>query len=229
MDTRPALSRQQSRAVDELAAREFHIPGLILMENAGRGCAELLAAQQPRHVLIGCGPGNNGGDGYVIARHLNQAGIPVTVARFCPEDRIQGDALTNYAIIQAAGLEILDGCSPEGLTRFEQRLKDVDWVVDALLGTGVTSAPRAPIATAIGQINRSSARVMAIDIPSGLDCDSGTANDPTVKANLTATFVTSKQGYESPQAQQYLGTLHVIDIGTPRALLERVFSDRGKS
>lgn len=227
MVSRPALSREQSRAVDELAYREFHIPGLILMENAGRGCADLLAAQNPRQVLICCGPGNNGGDGYVIARHLNLSGIPVKVALFCPQDRIRGDALTNFRIIQAAGLPLLDSTSPEHWEPFEQALEKCDWVVDALLGTGVTSAPREPVASAIRRINHAQASVLAVDIPSGLDCNTGQPHDPTIKADLTATFVTPKSGYDRPEAQRFLGAVHVIDIGTPQALLERVFSSRG--
>ena len=226
MAFRPALSREQSRAVDELAYREFHIPGLILMENAGRGCAELLAAQNPRQVLICCGPGNNGGDGYVIARHLDQSGIPVKIVLFCPQDRIRGDALTNFRIIQATGVEMLDGGSTDDWEPFEQVLEKCDWVVDALLGTGVTSAPREPVASAIRRINRGQAKVLAIDIPSGLDCDTGQPHDPTIEADLTATFVTPKSGYDRPEAQRFLGTVHVVDIGTPRALLERVFSPR---
>ena len=227
MVSRPALSREQSRAVDELADREFHIPGLILMENAGRGCADLLAAQSPRQVLICCGPGNNGGDGYVIARHLDLYGIPVKIALFCSPDRIRGDALTNFQIIRSAGLPILDGTSPDPGESFEQAIEECDWVVDALVGTGVTSAPREPVASAIRRINQAQAKVLAIDIPSGLDCDTGQPHDPTVEADLTATFVTPKSGYERSEAQRFLGTVHVIDIGTPRALLDRVFSSLG--
>lgn len=222
MTSRPPLSREQSRAVDQLAADKYHIPGVILMENAGRGCAELLIAQAPKQVLIACGPGNNGGDGYVIARHLNLAGVAVKIALFCPRERIQGDALINFRILEATDIEIID-CSNEPLSApFREAVANADWVVDALLGTGVTSAPRQPIASAIREINTSTARTLAIDIPSGLDCDTGQPNDPTIEANLTATFVTPKPGYEKDSARPYIGELHIIDIGTPRKLLEEV-------
>ncbi|RCS42184.1 NAD(P)H-hydrate epimerase [Bremerella cremea] len=227
MTFRPPLSREQSRAVDQLAADKYHIPGVILMENAGRGCAELLIAQAPKQVLIACGPGNNGGDGYVIARHLDLAGIAVKIALFCPRERIKGDALINFRIVEAAGIEILD-CSDEPLSAdFAAALSEADWVVDALLGTGVTSAPREPIASAIGAINASSSGVLAIDIPSGLDCDTGQPHDPTIEAHLTATFVTPKPGYEQETAKPFVGEVHVLDIGTPRKLLAEVLGERG--
>ncbi len=222
MTARAALTREQSRAVDQLAAEKYHIPGVILMENAGRGSAELLTAQAPKQVLIACGPGNNGGDGYVIARHLDLAQVSVKIALFCARERIKGDALINFKIAEAAGIEIID-CSNEPLSaEFETALAEADWVVDALLGTGVTSAPREPIAAAIRAINASPARVLAIDIPSGLDCDTGQPNEPTTQANLTATFVTPKPGYEQETARPYVGEVHVIDIGTPRKLLKEV-------
>ena len=223
MSPRPSLSREQSRAVDQLAADKYHIPGVILMENAGRGCAQLLAGQGPKQVLICCGPGNNGGDGYVIARHLDLAGIAVKVALFCPQDRIQGDALINFRILEPAGIELLD-CSEEPLSDgFQVALDEADWVVDAMLGTGVTSPPREPIASAVRAINAAEAGILAIDIPSGLDCDTGEPNEPTIQADLTATFVTPKPGYGKEAAQAYVGELHVIDIGTPRKLLDEVF------
>lgn len=222
MSDRPMLTRQQSRAVDVLAAEKYHIPGVILMENAGRGSAELLLSRSPASVLICCGPGNNGGDGYVIARHLDLLGVPVKVALFCPRDRIHGDALINFTIIEAAGIEILDFADEPLCQWFSPRLQETDWVIDALLGTGVTSPPREPIASAIRQINASDTQVLAIDIPSGLDCDTGQPNDPTIEADFTATFVTSKPGYAKPSAQPYVGEIHIVDIGTPQALLHEV-------
>ncbi|PQO26108.1 NAD(P)H-hydrate epimerase [Blastopirellula marina] len=223
MSDRPLLTRQQSRAVDTIAAEKYHIPGVILMENAGRGCAELLLSHSPASVLICCGPGNNGGDGYVIARHLDLLGVPVKIALFCPRERIHGDALINFRIIEAAGIEILDFADEPLCEWFASRLHEADWVVDAMLGTGVTSPPREPMASAIRQINAASAQVMAIDIPSGLDCDTGQPNTPTIEANFTATFVTSKPGYAKPSAKPYVGEVHVVDIGTPQALLGEIF------
>jgi len=226
MMKRPVLSREQSRSVDTLAAEKYHIPGVILMENAGRGSAQLLHARQPKRVLICCGPGNNGGDGYVIARHLDLLGVPVKLALFCDRERIEGDALINFKILEAAGIEILD-CGNEPLCQsLAAELEQADWVIDAMLGTGVSSPPREPIASAIRQINAAEAQVMAVDIPSGLDCDTGEPNDPTIQAEFTATFVTSKPGYEKPSARPFVGKVHVVDIGTPMAMLREVFGSQ---
>jgi len=227
MTSRPPLTREQSRKVDQLAIEQFLIPGAVLMENAGRGCAELIHAlkPQPRNVLICCGPGNNGGDGYVIARHLDLLGISVEVMRFCDEDRIGGDAQINYQILQRASFTIVDGTAADSQNRLADALDRADLVVDALLGTGVTSAPREPIAGAIRQINDHKRKVVAIDTPSGLDCDSGQPNDPTIQAEITATMVSPKIGFQAASAQPFVGQLHVIDIGTPRSLLDQVFAD----
>lgn len=222
MTSRPPLSREQSRQVDVLAAEKYHMPGVILMENAGRGAAEVLREQKPQRVLVCCGPGNNGGDGYVIARHLDLHGVEVKIALFAPRDRISGDAAVNFAIVEASTVEILDFADGENLGLFDEQLNQVDWVVDAMLGTGVTSAPREPIASVIRRINASVAKVLAVDIPSGLNCDTGEPNEPTIEADLTATFVTPKIGYSQETAKRYLGELHVIDIGTPSALLREI-------
>ncbi|GAA4422989.1 NAD(P)H-hydrate epimerase [Bremerella cremea] len=222
MTSRTPLTREQSRAVDVLAAEKYHIPGVILMENAGRGCAELLRSKSPGNVLICCGPGNNGGDGYVIARQLDLHQVPVKVALFCSRERVQGDAAINFKILTASDIEILDVSDEPLCESFRAALAEADWVVDAMLGTGVTSPPREPIASAIRAINASPAKVLAIDIPSGLDCDTGEPHDPTIEADLTATFVTPKIGYETAAAQKCLGELHVIDIGTPQKMLREV-------
>lgn len=221
MSARAALTRQQSRAIDQVASEQFHIPGVILMENAGRGTAEILLDRQPRKVLICCGPGNNGGDGFVIARHLDLHQVPITIALFCPRQRLKGDALINFRIVEAAGLEILDCSGGTNWEPFDQALSEADWVVDALLGTGVTSPPREPVATAIRRISTAPARVLAVDVPSGLDCDTGQPHDPAIVADVTVTFVTTKAAYDRPEAQRMLGELHVVDIGTPRAVLEK--------
>jgi len=224
MISRPALSRAQSRQIDEIANEKYLIPGIILMENAGRGCAELLAKQAPSSVLICCGPGNNGGDGYVIARHLNLLGIPVEVALLCPKDRIRGDAKINFDILSTSDIPIHEPNETNPTAGLSEFLGQADWIVDSLLGTGVTSPPRAPIATAIRLMNASGKKILAVDIPSGLNCDTGEPNEPTIQSDITATFVTPKIGYSIEAAKQCLGQVEIIDIGTPTALLNYAFS-----
>ena len=215
------LSRDQVRAIDRRAIEEFGVPGVVLMENAGRGAAELLISLGvPGLVTICCGKGNNGGDGFVIARHLDNAGVPVRVLLFCPPEALTGDALISYRIIAKSGLPItiyLDASFDDRALSGE--LARSAWIVDALFGTGLTGAVRPPFDRVIGAINASKARVLAVDIPSGLDCDTGEPLGPTVRANHTVTFVAMKKGFANAAAKAWLGEVHIVDIGAPRVLL----------
>ena len=212
------LTREESRAVDRVAMERFGMSGLVLMENAGRGCADLLLRLGiAGRVTICCGSGNNGGDGFVIARHLENAGIDVRVGLFAPEEKVRGDAAANLRILQAAGTPLTvfpDGGTPEGVDAF---LDGADWIVDALLGTGVAGPVREPLAGVIEAINRAGRRVLAIDLPSGLDCDTGRPWGSCVRASQTATMVASKQGFAA--AAEFTGEVHVVGIGIPRRLL----------
>lgn len=214
------LSREKAREVDRLAMDAFGLLGLVLMENAGRGCAEWIVEQQPDGpIVLFCGKGNNGGDGFVIGRHLDAWGFPISLVLCCRPGDLSGDARVNFEIAQKAGLPIqaFDDCRPENLV---QTVSRASWCVDALLGTGSRGAPRAPICDAIELINHSAKRVLAIDLPSGLDCDTGLCESPTVRADATCTFVAPKIGFREPSAEEVLGTVRIIDIGLPSRLLE---------
>ena len=212
------LTREQSRAVDRVAMEQFGMSGLVLMENAGRGCAELLLRLGiAGRVAICCGSGNNGGDGFVIARHLENAGVDVHVGLFAPEEKVTGDAAANLRVLQAAGTPLTvfaEGGLSEGVASF---LRDGEWVVDPLLGMGIVSPVREPMAAVIDAINQCDGRVLAIDLPSGLDCDTGAPLGTCVRAEHTATMVAPKCGFA--RAAQYTGAVHVVDIGIPRRLL----------
>src|SRR5262249_13308641 len=146
-------------------------------------------------VVICCGKGNNGGDGFVIARHLDIHSVPVKVLLFSQPEALTGDAAVNYGIISKAGLPIKTHSGPtvaEDVLRGE--FSTAAWIVDALFGTGLSGPLRAPFDGIVEAINASAARVLAVDIPSGLDCDSGQPLGPTVKATHTATFVAMKKG-----------------------------------
>lgn len=217
------LSRDEVRDLDRTAIEKIGIPGVVLMENAGRGAAELLMALGVHAaVSICCGKGNNGGDGYVIARHLANAGYSVRVFVFAPEDAIQGDAAINLHVVKQLGIatEHLDpaGIDPDN---FAQTLSRGDWVVDALFGTGLTGPIRPPMDRVVAAINASGAHVFAVDIPSGLNCDDGVPMGPTVRAEYTATFVAEKRGFANPESRQWTGQVHVVDIGVPLTLAER--------
>jgi NAD(P)H-hydrate epimerase len=213
------LSAEESRNVDWLAKSQGHIMGIVLMENAGRGIAEILLAEKPKgKVVICCGRGNNGGDGFVIARHLNAAGVDVQVLLFADPKELMGDACMNHAIIAHSDISIKVLISPSA-EDLKSIFKDAVWVVDALVGTGQKGALRPPFDIVVRQINESGVKVLAVDLPSGLDADTGIASDPTIKATITATMVTPKIGFQNPEAQSYLGKLMVVGIGLPKWLL----------
>jgi len=213
------LSAEESRNVDWLAKSQGHIMGIVLMENAGRGIAEILLAENLKgKVVICCGRGNNGGDGFVIARHLNAAGVDVQVLLFADPKELMGDACMNHAIIAHSDISIKVLISPSA-EDLKSIFKDAVWVVDALVGTGQKGALRPPFDIVVRQINESGVKVLAVDLPSGLDADTGIASDPTIKATITATMVTLKTGFQNPDAQTYLGKVMVVGIGLPKWLL----------
>ena len=217
-----SLTRFEVREIDRQAIEDYGLPGIVLMENAGRGAAELLHQLAPQAtVAIVCGKGNNAGDGFVIARHLENLGQPVRLLLACDPAALRGDAAIAWHVAEKAGIPVarLSDATP---AEWERALAGADWIIDALLGTGVTGAPRGAIATAIEAVNaaaRGGAKVFAVDLPSGLDCDTGQAPGPCVQADVTATFVARKVGFEASAAVPLLGAVHVVGIGAPRALL----------
>jgi NAD(P)H-hydrate epimerase len=174
----------------------------------------------PRVVIL-CGKGNNAGDGFVVARHLEIRRVAAKVLLLCPPADLAGDARINYDILVRAGTPIVDLSSapedsgPSLADSLDQHARDAAWLVDAMLGTGATGPPREPLRTAIEWINAQGARRLAIDVPSGLDCDSGEAPGEAVQADVTCTFVSAKPGYLKPGAARYVGELRVVSIGIP--------------
>lgn len=234
--TERLLSRVQVRQVDRIAIEEFGIPGVVLMENAGRSCAELLLNAEARGpVCLCCGKGNNAGDGFVMARHLANRGIDVDVLLFAEPASLSGDAAINYRILDRTRAAAAEQSSvgeqhlrlqvlslPADRDVLARCLDEADWIVDALLGTGAEGAPREPYATVIEAINAAGRPVMAVDLPSGLDCDTGQSPGPCVRARLTATFVAQKPGFSEPAVRPFLGDVCVIDIGVPPQVLARI-------
>lgn len=215
-----SLTREQARAIDRLAASEFGMSGLVLMENAGRGAADKLCQLGiSGPVVIACGKGNNGGDGFVIARHLDLRRHAVKVLLWADPIELTGDAAVNYQILSRCDVPIHVFSREHDPVSLAADLAGADWIVDALLGTGSRGEPRPPLDQVIAQLNASPARRMAVDLPSGLDCDTGQAATSTIRADYTCTFVAPKAGFTSPEARAYLGEVTVIDIGAPRKLL----------
>lgn len=217
------MSRDEVREVDRRAIEEFGLPGVVLMENAGRGCVDWLEELGiSGRVVICAGKGNNGGDGFVIARHLENRGHDVRVLLFASTDGMQGDAKINYQVIERAGTSIRAFTELPLREELDQELSSADWIIDALLGTGIKSSLRAPFPTIINAINDAPARTMAIDLPSGQDCDTGLPVDPknplAVQADFTATFVARKLGFENSASSALTGEVRVIDIGVPHSM-----------
>ncbi|QDT75279.1 NAD(P)H-hydrate epimerase [Lacipirellula limnantheis] len=187
------------------------------------GVALRLAESRQRHaasqVVILCGKGNNAGDGFVMARHLEIRGVATRVLLLASPDELTGDAKANFAILQHTDVPIVDVSRGPLESPLNQHAAGAAWLVDALLGTGAAGEPREPFATAIRWMNAQPARRLAVDLPSGLDCDTGQPSPATVQSDLTTTFVAAKPGFLLPQAKPYVGELRVIDIGVPPRLV----------
>jgi len=219
------LTRDQSRQVDRRAMDEYGIPGLVLMENAGRGVTDVLCEKGiDGPVVICCGKGNNAGDGFVIARHLDLRGFDARVLLWAQPSELVGDAAANFRILEKTDVPIEVFASKHDAARLERQLAGAGWIVDGLLGTGARGEPRPPLDAVIDQLNASPAPKLAIDLPSGLDCETGQAARQTIRATVTCTFVAPKPGLLAPDAAQYAGEVRVLDIGAPRKLVEEVLA-----
>jgi len=228
-----AVSRDELRAFDRSAIERFGVPGVVLMENAGRGAAEVALRLWPRarRVAILCGHGNNAGDGFVIARHLELAGREVRMLLAVPPARLSGDAAVMFGIVSRSGIPCRE-LAPPGDDGLAEALDDAELVVDALLGTGGIGPPRGGVAAAIAALAARRARprppaVLALDLPSGLDADTGRAAGACVRADATVTFVARKLGFDAPGAASFTGAVHVVGIGAPRALLTELLRPGG--
>jgi len=216
------MSRDEVRAVDAWAINDLGVAGVVLMENAGRSCAELimekLSGGAGRKVCIFCGAGNNGGDGYVIARHLLNSGYEAVVAICGDYEKVKGDARVNLEILEKLG-QAIERVDPEGegaagLVR--ALAEGADMVVDGLFGTGLAGQLRGGYGELIENMNGLDCPILAVDIPSGLDCDTGRPLGAAIKADYTVTFVAAKKGFANPGAAAYTGEVYIASIGVER-------------
>ena len=220
------MSREQVRKFDQWAINKIGIPGSILMENAGGGAARILMELYPEEsnsILILCGCGNNGGDGFVVARHLLNEGYQVEVVVLGSVEKIKGDAKVMLESLRKISDKL---CSivPNSQSRLENltdRISHSTVVVDAIFGTGFKGELRSGYGELFSIINDSGKEIFAIDIPSGLDCDLGIPLCECVKSRHTATFVAIKKGFQNPAAQAYTGEVSVVSIGVAVQLKPR--------
>ncbi|MCL2823646.1 MAG: NAD(P)H-hydrate epimerase [Polyangiaceae bacterium] len=227
------LSREQIREFDRIAIEDCHVPGIVLMENAGRGAFEVILRileldSCPNHapVLIVCGAGNNGGDGFVVARHLMTAGIPVSVCLMADPARLRGDALANHdAFLGLASLGLAGAVTliddDADLPVLETELLRARLVVDALFGTGLDRKISGLPAEVINRINAAPLTRVALDLPSGLDANTGDVLGTAVRADATATFGALKLGLLTPNGACHAGEIHVVSLGVPEWIVER--------
>ena len=213
------MTRDEVRAFDTWAINTIGIPGVVLMENAGRSCAELVVDKlndiPERKICIFCGTGNNGGDGYVIARHLLNHSIKVTVVVCGDRNKIKGDAKTNLDILEQMGqsVELLEPSDQKLASQVEHLSAGSGIIVDSLFGTGLRGKLSDEYKRLIESINACNNPVLAVDIPSGLDCDTGEPLGAVIRAAWTVTFVAVKKGFLDTNAAQYTGEVFIASIG----------------
>ncbi len=225
------VSAEDIRRIDQRAIREYAIPSFLLMENAGRSVSDvILRDYKPCKVLIFVGKGNNGGDGLVIARHLANRGFSVQVILLEDPVHLKPDPLLNYNIVRRMNIPsvlMADGseAAASGEVPFEggknliEYCRDPDLIVDAIFGVGIHSPVRGIFEKVIRAINASKKPVVSIDIPSGLDADTGQVHGVAVKATKTVTLALPKRGLFEGEGPRYAGEIEVADIGIPRELL----------
>jgi ADP-dependent NAD(P)H-hydrate dehydratase / NAD(P)H-hydrate epimerase len=219
----PVLSRAQIRNFDQVAIEQYHVPGVILMENAGRGACDRIVDLFPKrstNMVIVCGTGNNGGDGLVVARHLLTRGYQPQVFLARTAAKLHGDALINFQAFQGFGVAIVDQCLTDNHARLVAALSCADVVIDALLGTGLDREVQAEWAQTIALMDQCPLPKIALDIPSGLDCDTGQALGTCIHADWTITFAHYKQGLLTPSGAAHSGKVVPVDIGVPPTLYQ---------
>lgn len=214
---------EQMREFDRRASEEFGVPSIVLMENAGRSVFEVvrdrLGDLSGKHVTIVVGRGNNGGDGFVVARHLREAGARVSIFLLGKPEDIRGDAKANLDILLESGVEVPSITSSDEITA---ALADSHAVVDALFGTGLRGEVTGLPADVIRGVNAAGKPTVAVDIPSGMDADTGEILGVCVDADCTVTFALPKIGLLTYPGAVHVGELIVADIGIPERLFEEV-------
>ena len=217
------VTRDEMRELDRATIEDHAVPGLLLMERAGQGVVRAIRARwgdlaRLRAVIV-AGRGNNGGDGYVVARGLREHGAEVLVFSIAAPAELTGDARVHRERFEAMGSRVRLLERAADWARFRAAVAEADVVVDALLGTGFRGAVTGPIAQAIEIVNEAGGEVIAVDIPSGLDADTGVVADPCVRADLTVTFGCAKVGCFVDPGRAFTDEIEVVDIGIAGAAL----------
>jgi hydroxyethylthiazole kinase-like uncharacterized protein yjeF len=213
---------QQIKNIDRRCIRDFGIPGTVLMENA----ASAVMAEMERffdglgHLKVGiiCGKGNNGGDGLALARRLSIRGVPVRVALLAPFSSVTGEAKINLSVLRKMDVEIVQNAAARSLADI---IAWSDVLVDAIFGAGLSSPLKGVYAQAVNMMNASGRHIVAVDIPTGIDADTGATMNIAVEADLTVTMALLKRGLVLFPGARYAGTIRVADIGIPAEVVEK--------
>jgi NAD(P)H-hydrate epimerase len=216
------VTAQQMRAIDAQTIENIGIPGIVLMENAGRAVTKVIKKilTDGKKVSVFVGRGNNGGDGLVVARYLSLAGFDVTIYLLSEAEQFEGDALTNLQIAQNLKLSIKLLLSPEKLSEYRYEIQFSDVIVDSIFGTGLKGVIRGIAADIIEFINSTGKPIVAIDLPSGLEADTGQAEGVCIHANHTVTMGLPKRGLFLYPGANLTGKLTVADIGFPPKIID---------
>lgn len=219
---RALYSAEQTRALDQCAIQDHGIPGLNLMERAGKACFDVLLEHWPNcnTLAICCGAGNNAGDGYVLADLARAAGKQVVIVQCGDAGKLKGDALT--CAQRVAQLPVINIPHTKDMTKIQQQVVQADVLVDALLGTGLSGPVKPPFTELIEIINQSGKPVLSVDIPSGLSADTGVPLGNAVIASATVTFIGLKKGLLTGQGPGFTGQLYFNDLGVPAGIYDEV-------
>src|SRR5258708_3796403 len=218
------LNAAQMREADRRATDDIGIPSLVLMENAGRQAVAAMEAMYgdlpERQVAVLCGRGNNGGDGFVIARTLAQRGVDVSVFLMGRVAEVRGDARTNLEILGRLGLTVVEVADSQAWELHFSEVSDCTLIVDAIFGTGLNAPVSGLIESVVADVNASGIPVVAIDLPSGLSADTPDPIGPSIEAGLTVTLGAPKIPLVLPPAETHAGDILIADIGIPSDVLE---------
>ncbi len=220
-----AVSAEQMKSIDARAIKGMSIPGVVLMENAGRGVVSAIREEIGElaglSFAIVCGKGNNGGDGFVVARFLENEGATAESYLLGRKSDVKGDARANLDLALKAGIEVIEVRGEKSLPSLMEGLRRADAAVDAIFGTGFEGAARGTPAYAIELLNEFEGPVFSVDVPSGLDATTGQVEGPCVVADVTATMCLPKTGLLLYPGRSYAGDLYVVDIGVPSVAIEK--------
>ncbi len=212
------VSAEEMRALDQHAINKIGIPGIVLMELAGSAASKAIMERweiEGSTFIVVCGKGNNGGDGFVISRHLHNNGAQVTIVSLGNETVFTGDALTNYNIVKSLNIPVIELNGPSDIMYVEELFSESDFIVDAIFGTGLDREVHGIARELISIINSIPAVKIAVDIPSGLNSNTGSPMGNAVQADLTVTFGFPKIGQFTSPGFEYCGEIVVADISLP--------------